>query len=151
MPTRRALIAATPLLLTGCSGGASPYDRAVRDLWRLPDLGGGEVPMIALVRAATLAAWGLDVTFDRVDLGMIFLAAVLAVGVAHGGVTSCSSRASACWSARIARIRISTTAPNNNEKPSVEASSPHRNSGAISLLPIDRLGGWCSEFHHSTE
>ena len=58
MPTRRALIGATPLLLTGCSGGASPYDRAVRDLWRLPDLGGGEVPMIALVRAATLAANG---------------------------------------------------------------------------------------------
>ena len=34
--------------------------------------------------AATLAAWGLDVTFDRVDLGMIFLAAVLAAGVLHG-------------------------------------------------------------------
>jgi hypothetical protein len=34
--------------------------------------------------AATLAAWGLDVAFDRVDLGMIFLAAVLAAGVLHG-------------------------------------------------------------------
>lgn len=36
------------------------------------------------IAAATLAAWGLDVTFDRVDLGMIFLAAVLAAGVLHG-------------------------------------------------------------------
>jgi two-component system sensor histidine kinase KdpD len=36
------------------------------------------------VAAATLAAWGLDVAFDRVDLGMIFLAAVLAAGVLHG-------------------------------------------------------------------
>ncbi|WP_165184382.1 sensor histidine kinase [Caulobacter soli] len=36
------------------------------------------------VLAATLAAWGLDVAFDRVDLGMIFLAAVLAAGVMHG-------------------------------------------------------------------
>ncbi|MEW6390674.1 MAG: sensor histidine kinase KdpD [Pseudomonadota bacterium] len=36
------------------------------------------------ILAATLAAWGLDVTFDRVDLGMIFLAAVLAAGVLHG-------------------------------------------------------------------
>lgn len=58
MPTRRALIAAMPLLVAGCSGGESPYDRAVRDLWRLPDLGGGGVPMIALIRAATLAANG---------------------------------------------------------------------------------------------
>lgn len=58
MPTRRALIAAMPLLVAGCSGGESPYDRAVRDLWRLPDLGGGGVPMIALIHAATLAANG---------------------------------------------------------------------------------------------
>lgn len=58
MPTRRALIAATPLLVAGCSGGESPYDRAVRDLWRLPDLGGGGVPVLALVHAATLAANG---------------------------------------------------------------------------------------------
>jgi two-component system sensor histidine kinase KdpD len=36
------------------------------------------------VLAATLVAWGLDVAFDRVDLGMIFLAAVLAAGVLHG-------------------------------------------------------------------
>jgi len=36
------------------------------------------------IAVATLAAWGLDVTFDRVDLGMIFLAAVLAAGVLHG-------------------------------------------------------------------
>lgn len=58
MPTRRALIAAMPLLVAGCSGGESPYDRAVWDLWRLPDLGGGGVPMIALIHAATLAANG---------------------------------------------------------------------------------------------
>ena len=57
MLDRRALIAATPLLVAGCSGGESPYDRAVRELWRLPDLGGG-VPMLALVHAATLAANG---------------------------------------------------------------------------------------------
>ncbi|HJV43984.1 sensor histidine kinase KdpD [Caulobacter sp.] len=36
------------------------------------------------IAAATLVAWGLDVTFDRADLGMIFLAAVLAAGVLHG-------------------------------------------------------------------
>lgn len=36
------------------------------------------------VAVATLVAWGLDVAFDRVDLGMIFLAAVLAAGVLHG-------------------------------------------------------------------
>ena len=36
------------------------------------------------VGTATLAAWGLDVAFDRVDLGMIFLAAVLAAGVLQG-------------------------------------------------------------------
>jgi two-component system sensor histidine kinase KdpD len=36
------------------------------------------------VLAATLSAWGLDVVFDHVDLGMIFLAAVLAAGVLHG-------------------------------------------------------------------
>lgn len=58
MPTRRALIAATPLLVAGCSGGDNPYDRAVHDLWRLPDLGGGGVPMMALIHAATLAANG---------------------------------------------------------------------------------------------
>ncbi|ADG09893.1 hypothetical protein B7G68_07200 [Caulobacter segnis] len=57
MLTRRALITATPLLVAGCSAGESPYDRAARDLWRLPDLGGG-VPMLALVHAATLAANG---------------------------------------------------------------------------------------------
>ncbi len=36
------------------------------------------------VLAATLCAWGLDLASDRVDLGMIFLAAVLAAGVLHG-------------------------------------------------------------------
>ncbi|MBO9559742.1 MAG: sensor histidine kinase KdpD [Caulobacter sp.] len=36
------------------------------------------------VAAATGVAWGLDVLFDRVDLGMIFLAAVLAAGVLRG-------------------------------------------------------------------
>ncbi|UAL12122.1 Acg family FMN-binding oxidoreductase [Caulobacter segnis] len=69
MPTRRALIAATPLLVVGCSGGASPYDQAVRDLWRLPDLDGGTVPMIALVRAATLAANGHNTQPWRFQLG----------------------------------------------------------------------------------
>jgi two-component system sensor histidine kinase KdpD len=38
----------------------------------------------AFVVIASLVAWGLDVAFDRVDLGMIFLAAVLAAGVLHG-------------------------------------------------------------------
>lgn len=38
----------------------------------------------AFVAVATLVAWGLDVAFDRVDLGMIFLAAVLAAGVLRG-------------------------------------------------------------------
>lgn len=36
------------------------------------------------VAIASLFAWGLDIAFDRVDLGMIFLAAVLAAGVLHG-------------------------------------------------------------------
>ena len=36
------------------------------------------------VAIASLVAWGLDIAFDRVDLGMIFLAAVLAAGVLHG-------------------------------------------------------------------
>ena len=38
----------------------------------------------AFVGLATLVAWGLDTAFDQVDLGMIFLAAVLAAGVLHG-------------------------------------------------------------------
>ncbi|WP_233247557.1 DUF4118 domain-containing protein [Caulobacter endophyticus] len=36
------------------------------------------------VAAASLVAWGLDTAFDRVELGMIYLAAVLAAGVMHG-------------------------------------------------------------------
>jgi len=58
MPTRRALIAATPLLVAGCSRGESPYARAARDLWRLPKLNGGGFPASALIHAATLAANG---------------------------------------------------------------------------------------------
>ncbi|MFZ0266097.1 DUF4118 domain-containing protein, partial [Caulobacter sp.] len=38
----------------------------------------------AFVGLATLVAWGLDTAFDRVDLGMIYLAAVLAAGVMYG-------------------------------------------------------------------
>lgn len=44
----------------------------------------GYVVGALFVLAATLGAWGLDAAFDRVDLGMIFLAAVLAAGVLHG-------------------------------------------------------------------
>ena len=53
---------------------------------KLPGLGDwrGYLVGALFVGAATLAAWGLDVAFDRVDLGMIFLAAVLAAGVLHG-------------------------------------------------------------------
>ncbi|WP_168076594.1 sensor histidine kinase KdpD [Caulobacter sp. SSI4214] len=36
------------------------------------------------VGAATLAAWGLDLAFDHADLGMIYLAGVLAAGVLYG-------------------------------------------------------------------
>lgn len=49
-----------------------------------PDRWRGYAVGALFVAAATLAAWGLDVAFDRVDLGMIFLAAVLAAGVLHG-------------------------------------------------------------------
>ncbi|WP_297510455.1 sensor histidine kinase KdpD [uncultured Caulobacter sp.] len=49
-----------------------------RDRWR------GYAVGALFVAAATLVAWGLDVAFDRVDLGMIFLAAVLAAGVLQG-------------------------------------------------------------------
>lgn len=58
MPTRRALFAATPLLVTGCAGGDTPYRRATHDLWRLPPVVGEGFPFLALVRAATLAASG---------------------------------------------------------------------------------------------
>ncbi len=49
-----------------------------------PDRWRGYAVGALFVAAATLAAWSLDVAFDRVDLGMIFLAAVLAAGVLHG-------------------------------------------------------------------
>ncbi len=49
-----------------------------------PDRWRGYAVGALFIAVATLAAWGLDVAFDRVDLGMIFLAAVLAAGVLHG-------------------------------------------------------------------
>lgn len=49
-----------------------------------PDRWRGYVVGALFIAAATLAAWGLDVAFNRVDLGMIFLTAVLAAGVLHG-------------------------------------------------------------------
>ena len=49
-----------------------------------PDRWRGYAVGALFIAAATLAAWGLDVAFNRVDLGMIFLAAVLAAGVLHG-------------------------------------------------------------------
>ncbi|HJV42324.1 Acg family FMN-binding oxidoreductase [Caulobacter sp.] len=58
MTTRRALIAAAPLLVTGCARGETPYQSAVDDLWRLPPVVGGGFPALALIRAATLAANG---------------------------------------------------------------------------------------------
>jgi two-component system sensor histidine kinase KdpD len=36
------------------------------------------------IGVATLAAWGLDLAFDHADLGMIYLAGVLAAGVLYG-------------------------------------------------------------------
>ena len=47
--------------------------------------------------------------------------------------TSAGRRASACWSARIARIRISTTAPKIREKPA-EPAKP-----SLSLNPLKGL------------
>jgi two-component system sensor histidine kinase KdpD len=55
-----------------------PSDPPRPDRWR------GYAVGALFIAAATLAAWGLDVAFNRVDLGMIFLAAVLAAGVLHG-------------------------------------------------------------------
>lgn len=46
--------------------------------WRAYLTGGG------FVAIASLTAWALDTAFDRVELGMIYLAAVLAAGVMHG-------------------------------------------------------------------
>jgi two-component system sensor histidine kinase KdpD len=51
---------------------------------RRPSDWGGYLTGGAFVAVATLVAWGLDVAFDHVDLGMIFLAAVLAAGVLRG-------------------------------------------------------------------
>lgn len=53
-------------------------DPARPDRWR------GYAVGALFIAVATLAAWGLDVAFNRVDLGMIFLTAVLAAGVLHG-------------------------------------------------------------------
>lgn len=50
----------------------------VRNSWRGYAIGA------AFVAVATGAAWLLDRTFQSVDLGMVFLAAVLAAGVLHG-------------------------------------------------------------------
>lgn len=58
MTTRRALIAAAPLLVAGCARGETSYQNAVDDLWRLPPVVGGGFPALALIRAATLAANG---------------------------------------------------------------------------------------------
>ncbi|CAN5187770.1 sensor histidine kinase KdpD [soil metagenome] len=39
---------------------------------------------LAFVGLATLTAWGLDAAFERVDLGVIYLAAVVAAGALYG-------------------------------------------------------------------
>jgi two-component system sensor histidine kinase KdpD len=44
----------------------------------------GYLASAAFVAVATAVAWALDTTFEPVDVGMIFLAAVLAAGVIHG-------------------------------------------------------------------
>jgi hypothetical protein len=53
-------------------------------------------------------------------------------------------------SANRARIRINTTAPNSSEKPSTLTSKGVRKAASMELRPIVMLGGWCSEFHHTT-
>ena len=60
-------------------------------------------------------------------------------------------RASTLASARMARIRIRTIAPNRKEKPRTVRPSGHSNSGAILLPPTVMLAGWCRLFHHTTE
>ncbi len=63
----------------GGEGGAEPpAPRPRRFDWPAYLTGGG------FVVAASLVAWALDTAFDRVELGMIYLAAVLAAGVMHG-------------------------------------------------------------------
>jgi two-component system sensor histidine kinase KdpD len=63
---------------------AAPQRRSPRPEPSRPDRWRGYAVGALFIAVATLAAWGLDVAFDRVDLGMIFLAAVLAAGVLHG-------------------------------------------------------------------
>ncbi|PVM86368.1 sensor histidine kinase KdpD [Caulobacter radicis] len=60
----------------GASEPSAPKPR--RFDWPAYLTGGG------FVAAASLVAWALDTAFDRVELGMIYLAAVLAAGVMHG-------------------------------------------------------------------
>jgi two-component system sensor histidine kinase KdpD len=63
---------------------AAPERRSPTPEPSRPDRWRGYAVGALFIAVATLAAWGLDVAFDRVDLGMIFLAAVLAAGVLHG-------------------------------------------------------------------
>jgi len=68
-------------VVTGAGGEGSaepPSPRPRRFDWPAYLTGGG------FVVAASLVAWALDTAFDRVELGMIYLAAVLAAGVMHG-------------------------------------------------------------------
>jgi len=60
-------------------------------------------------------------------------------------------RASTLFCASIARIRISTIAPNQREKPSTVRPSGH--SKAMSMLEPRRVmdGPWCRLFHQTTE
>ena len=63
----------------GGEGTAEPSAPKPRRFdWPVYLTGGG------FVAAASLVAWALDTAFDRVELGMIYLAAVLAAGVMHG-------------------------------------------------------------------
>ncbi|MBI1682291.1 sensor histidine kinase KdpD [Caulobacter hibisci] len=68
-------------VVTGAAGEGTaepPAARPRRFDWPAYLTGGG------FVVAASLVAWALDTAFDRVELGMIYLAAVLAAGVMHG-------------------------------------------------------------------
>ncbi|MBX3477670.1 MAG: sensor histidine kinase KdpD [Brevundimonas sp.] len=65
--------------------GNLPRDRSVRNaVTQQPGQWRGYAVGAAFIGAATALAYGLDQVFERVDLGVVYLSAVLAAGVLYG-------------------------------------------------------------------